>query len=86
MSTTFVIMKQSAPFRIDNEGCVTSETPESSYTEIAFRSSFGISWVGDFQEVGYALNDYCCVYPIDNTPQGIYTIGNIKAEMLRNER
>jgi len=83
MSTKFVIIKESAPFYIDRDGIVSSSTPESSYVEVAFRSN-GIQWIGDFQQIGYALNDYCCVYPIDNTPQGIYTIGHIKSEMIKN--
>lgn len=45
---------------------------------VAFRSSGGISWKNPLAAF---LPNETKVYPLDNTPQGIYTIGDIIKSM-----
>jgi hypothetical protein len=54
--------------RIDNE-----------FIEVAFRGNIGsIVWE---HEIAKFLDDSIPVYPLDNTAQGIYTIGDLKKEI-----
>jgi hypothetical protein len=54
--------------RIDNE-----------FIEVAFRGNIGIIlWE---HEIAKFLDDSIPVYPLDNTAQGIYTIGDLKKEI-----
>lgn len=46
--------------------------------EIAFRSSYGFVWKNALAPF---LPPETKVYPLDNTPQGIYTIGDIIEDM-----
>ena len=66
MSTTFGIK---VPSIYDEE--------ESEIVEVAFRSSY-IRWRNP---LAHLLPDDTPVIPLDNTAQGIYTIGDIKKEM-----
>lgn len=56
----------STTFVINNDGY---EVP------IAFRSGGGITWQNQLANL---LPDELKVFPIDNSPQGIFTIGDIK--------
>ena len=48
------------------------------FIKVAHRGNFGrIVWDN---EVAQFLDDSILVYPLDNTAQGIYTIGNLKKE------
>lgn len=52
-------------------------------TPIAFRSAnseAGLVWMNDLAEM---LPDCTLVVPLDNSAQGIYTIGDIKKEMAK---
>jgi hypothetical protein len=48
--------------------------------EVAHRSNF-ITWQNKLAKL---LDDNIKVYPLDNTPQGIYTIGDIKRKIKEN--
>lgn len=50
--------------------------------EVAFRCSSGISLLHPLAEL---LPDNMPVMPLDNSAQGIYTIGDIKAEILKQK-
>ena len=55
---------------------------DGKYIEIAVRRGIGmgkveIHWLNPLAKM---LHDDIPVYVIDNTPQGIYTIGDLKAE------
>jgi hypothetical protein len=51
---------------------------ENEFIEVAFRDNSGfITWSHD---LAYFLSDDLPVYPLDNTAQGIYTIGDLKRE------
>lgn len=59
-----------------------SKHEEEQYCEIAFRSSNGIVFTNP---VAVLLADTVPVEPLDNTPQGIYTIGDIKKQIQEQE-
>lgn len=65
MSTTFGV-------RIYN-----ADSEEHEFVEVAFRSN-GIRWTNPLGEL---LPDKLEVTPLDNSAQGIYTIGDIKKEI-----
>ena len=67
MSTTFGIKIKDA---FDNEQIV----------EVAFRSSYGIKWKNNLAQL---LPDETPVIPMDNTAQGIYTIKDIKDNIIK---
>ncbi|TXH40586.1 MAG: hypothetical protein E6Q97_39280 [Desulfurellales bacterium] len=70
MSTTFGILK--AGLTWDEE----TPIPGECFVKVAFRTnSGGMYWLND---AGTALPDDMKVYPIDNSAQGIHTIGDIK--------
>lgn len=52
--------------------------------EVAFRgNNTGIYWIN---ELAHLLSDDTKVIPLDNTAQGIYTIGDIKEEIKLQEK
>lgn len=72
MSTTFGVQVE-----FDDAGVV--ETDDGRYfVEVAFRSSNGIRFTNPLAAL---LPDEIEVVALDNTPQGIYTIGDIKREI-----
>ena len=84
MSTKFGIFK--IPIETDTDGCITSSYTEDDYVEIASQSNGGgVFWVHPFDIVAHHLDDSAPVYPLDNTPQGIYTVADIKREAKKNE-
>jgi hypothetical protein len=50
--------------------------------EVAFRNSGGISFINPLAEL---LPDSTPVIPLDNSAQGIYSIGDIKAEIVKQQ-
>ena len=86
MSTTFgIIIKNGKLLNLPIEEDILEEDilNESSYfqeensvvvIEVAYRSSAGIIWRNHLAQF---LPVDTRVYPLDNTPQGIYTIGDI---------
>ena len=79
MSTTFAIFK--IPIETDLNGSIISDYSEDDYIEVAFRSSNGIYWLNNLDKLEYALIDDFKVYPLDNSAQGIYTVGDLKKEI-----
>lgn len=79
MSTIFAIFK--IPVQTNELGEIISEYMADDYVEIAVRGSSGIYWSSAFQVAEFALKDSVPVYPLDNTAQGIFTIGDIKKEI-----
>ena len=52
------------------------------YREVAYISSNGCFWVDQTMDIlSWYLPDDTPVYPLDNTAQGIYTIGDLKREI-----
>jgi hypothetical protein len=80
MATTFAIFK--IPVQTNELGEVISQYTKSDYVEVAFVSNW-TDWRSPFDVAEFALKDSVPVYPLDNTAQGIYTIGDIKKEIKR---
>jgi hypothetical protein len=77
MSTTFgIVIKNGKLLDLPSQedGLELSEDENTSIIEIAFRSSRGMRWTN---VIAQFLPSETKVYPLDNTPQGIYTIGDI---------
>lgn len=83
MSTTFGIHKFNK-----NINLVDDKLPEEYYTEEAEENFIIVAFQGNNtgfvwkNELAKFLPDYIKVYPLDNTAQGIYTIGDINIEIL----
>jgi len=80
MSTVFGIHRQGKKIEL-----VDDDLPEEyfqddrigdEFIEVAERGNSG--WIYWNEEVAYFLNDNIPVYPLGNTAQGIYTIGDLK--------
>jgi hypothetical protein len=88
MSTLFGIHREGKKIELfdDNlpeeyfeEGRINDE-----FIEVAARgNSVGIYWIID---LAYYLDDNLPVYPLDNTAQGIYTIGDLKKEFNKQNK
>ena len=57
------------------------ETSSGELVEVAFRTSF-IMWTNDLAEM---LPSDTPVIPLDNTAQGIYTIGDIEDKIVEQK-
>jgi hypothetical protein len=79
MSTIFALFKF-PPF-LDENGIAIQEVDYINYVEVAKRVSGDIFWLGDFEIIAEHLSDETRVYAVDNTPQNIYTIGDIKKQI-----
>jgi hypothetical protein len=82
MSTVFGIHRQGKKIEL-----IDDDLPEEyfqdgriddEFIEVATRGNSG--WVYWITDVAYHLDDNLPVYPLDNTAQGIYTIGDLKKE------
>lgn len=80
MSTTFAIFNKIPVVDPDTNEPV-GDYDEDDYTVIARRDSGGISFVIPYYLV-LTMIESTPVFPIDNTAQGIYTVGDLKAEYL----
>ena len=83
MSTTFGIplYPLADNILVDEDGCLQPYISESFFKDIFFRGS-NSRWLNS---LGENLNENTRVYPLDNTPQGIYTIKDCK-EFLKSKK
>lgn len=82
MSTVFGINKNKLDIELIDD-CLPDGFTDEDFIEIAFRGNYsGFRWKNDLGE--FLPNDLK-VYPLDNSAQGIYTIGDIKYEMMTPE-
>lgn len=78
MSTIFGIITNGEDFELDEYGDIPEGIRDYvDFEEVAFRSS-SIRWINP---IASKLSDETKVYPLDNTAQGIFTIGDIKREI-----
>lgn len=78
MSTLFGIFKSGAHIVLEDD-CLPIEYKEDDFEIVAFRGNgTGFRWKN---ELARYLPSNTKVYPIDNSAQGIYTIGDIIAEI-----
>lgn len=76
MSTMFGLCKIDFELEDDN---IPEKFINEEFFEIAFRGNRGqIYWKNEIAEF---LPDTLKVYPLDNTAQGLYTIGDIRKEI-----
>ena len=83
MSTTFGIpqRKIDVAFLVDENGELLDYIDTSFFEKIFFRSMNNSRWMNAIAEL---LPDDTRVFPLDNSAQGIYTIGDIK-EFLQSK-
>ena len=84
MSTTFGIPLYSIDenILIDEDGCLQPYISSNFFNDVFFRSSGNNSkWLNNWAKY---VNEDTRVYPLDNSPQGIYTIKDIK-EFLKQK-
>lgn len=83
MSTTFGINTSNFnDFELDEFGDIPEWLNPDIFKEVAFRSN-GIRWKNDMAKF---LPDETKVYALDNSAQGIFTIGDIKKEILEQSK
>lgn len=75
MSTTFAIFEHES--KLDGHGELKEEDMNIRHISCAFRSSY-TRWTNGFDIISKHLPDSTPVYPLDNSPQGIYSIGDLK--------
>jgi hypothetical protein len=82
MSTTFGIplYPLADNILVDEDGCLQPYISENFFNDVFFRGSKS-GWLNNWAE---NLDENTRVYPLDNTPQGIYTIKDCK-ELLKNK-
>jgi len=79
MSTTFGIQKREVDIELGDENGVFDYINEDFFIDVAFRNEMGkMKWTSALPKY---LTDDTRVYALDNSQQGIYTIGDIKKEM-----
>lgn len=76
MSTTFGIINRELE-QDEHGNIVGDEEP----TAVAIRTKGGACWIYPFESIAFAFRDDVRVYPLDNTAQGIYTIGDIRKKI-----
>lgn len=81
MSTTFGIHRYNEKVDLIDDDIVEKYEGyiDKEFIPVAFRGNGG--WMVWKNELALFLPDELLVYPLDNTAQGIYTIGDIKREM-----
>ena len=86
MSTTFGINTSDfKDFKLDEFGNIPEWLNPDIFKKVAFRSSsaLGMRWKDDLARF---LPDDTRVWPLDNSAQGIFTIGDIKKEILEQSK
>jgi hypothetical protein len=79
MSTKFGIPKREVDIQLGDESGIFDYISEDFFEPAAFRDNSGkLHWYKSFYE---SLPNDLRVYALDNSQQGIYTIGDIKNEM-----
>lgn len=82
MSTVFGIYKKVTDIQLVDD-CLPEDYLDEDFIEVAFRGNkTGLRWTN---ELGQFLPNELNVYPLDNSAQGIYTIGDIKYSMMSPE-
>jgi hypothetical protein len=84
MSTTFGILRDGIDHNkiVDDEGELLDYISENVFEPIWFRTMKNSRWLN---AVGPYLIDDAKVYALDNSQQGIYTIGDIKEYMKKQD-
>jgi hypothetical protein len=77
MSTTFAVHTKGTIIPMQDDEPIFDEIEMDDMVHVALRSGRGIRWTNHLSPL---LPDETPVYPLDNTAQGIYTIGDIKRE------
>jgi len=83
MSTTFGIPKREVPIELGDETGIFDYISEDFFTDVAFRSNNGNIYFTI--SLAYKLSDDTRVYALNNSQQGIYTIGDIKNEIKQQD-
>ena len=79
MSTTFGIPKREVDIELGDEAGIFDYISEDFFDSVAFRSNGGILyWT---RPLAFKLSDDTRVYALNNSQQGIYTIGDIKKQI-----
>jgi len=83
MSTLFGIHREGKKIKLIDDDLpeeyhIDSERKKEEFITVASRGNSG--WIYWITDVAYYLDDNLLVYPLDNTAQGIYTIGDLKKE------
>jgi len=84
MSTTFGILRDGIDHNkiVDEDGDLLHYISKNIFEEIWFRTMKNSRWLNP---VGPYLMDEAKVYALDNSQQGIYTIGDIKEYMKKQD-
>lgn len=78
MSTKFSVHISNEKIELEDDSLPNSiDEYDENFIEVAFRYGSGIVWTNKLAKL---LPNNTPVYPMDNTAQGIYTIGDIKNE------
>jgi hypothetical protein len=81
MSTIFGIPKREVPIELGDENGIFDYINEDFFIDVAFRENGGkMIWLNLIARV---LPNSIKVYALDNSQQGIYTIGDIKNEIKK---
>lgn len=80
MSTTFGIYRHPGSIELIDD-CLPQKYEDEDFTVVARRSN-GMRWEG---LVAALLPDDTKVYPLDNSAQGVYTIGDIRKEVQKRK-
>ena len=84
MSTIFVLIKEKIIPTLTEFGELKNMS-DDDYIEIAIRGNKGyISWKNNFDIIAPYIFPNTRVYPIDNTPQGIFTIEDLINEYKKS--
>jgi len=87
MSTLFIIPANGVEIETDETGEIKNSLREWEYIPVASRWNGGMLFKPPFDRMYHLLSPDIKVYPSDNTPQGIYTLGDIIKEIEeQNER
>ena len=78
MSTTFGIPKKPINIELGDENGVYENINEEIFKKVWFRTMKNSRWLSDSAKL---LPDDTRVYALDNSQQGIFTIGDIKKSM-----
>lgn len=79
MSTKFGIPKREVDIELGDETGIFDYISKDFFDEVAFRSNGGILyWT---RPLAFKLPDDTEVYALNNSQQGIYTIGDIKKQI-----
>lgn len=79
MSTLFGILKNGKDIILEDDMLPVEEYEEDDFLIVAYRGNRGaMVWEN---ELAKFLPENMKVYPLDNSAQGIYTIGDIKREI-----